>query len=430
VIGDPQPVLARSDGAQRAGTQRMSTQRTGTSSRSVSVVRDLVNGRASVPLRIALIAPCDHPIRQPFAGGLESLVWQLRRALVARGHDVTLFAADSSDAADEEHVLPAGGWAPSRTASGDVSMPVDGFMAAHHAYLRLLMALAGPRGDEFDLVHNHALHHLPVAMSPLLRPPMLTTLHTPPTPWLESAIELTRGDSGRGEFAAVSRFVARQWRVLRPDDEAHIVPNGVDLGTWRAGPGGPALVWSGRLVPEKAPHLAIEAARLAGMPLVLAGPASDLEYFDAMVRPRLGRQIAYAGHLATPDLVSLIGSSAAALVTPVWDEPYGLVVAEALACGTPVVAFARGGIPEVLHDPTGQPTDQPGDGSRSAVGRLVRPGDVPALAAAAREAVQLDRRAVRRHARQQLSIDRMVTAYEQLYDRLRSDATWESGQPA
>ena len=98
----------------------------------------------------------------------------------------------------------------------------------------------------------------------------------------------------------------------------------------------------------------------------------------------------------------------------------------AAACGTPVVAFARGGIPEVLHDVTDEPTP----GSRSAVGRLVRPGDVPALASAAREAVDLDRRVVRRHARQHLSFDRMVTAYEQLYDRLQSGATWESGQPA
>jgi glycosyltransferase involved in cell wall biosynthesis len=416
VIGDPQPALGRPDGVQRSGTP----------ARSVSVVRDLVNGRASRPLRIALIAPCDHPIAQPFGGGLESLVWQLRRALVARGHDVTLFAAEGSDDGDAEQVLPVGSWAPSRTAAGDVSMPVEGFMAAHHAYLRLLMSLAGPRGEQFDVVHNHALHHLPVAMSPLLVPPMLTSLHTPPTPWLESAIELTRGDSGRGEFAAVSRFVARQWRVLRPDDEAHVVPNGVDLRTWQAGQGGPALVWSGRLVPEKAPHLAIEAARLAGMPLVLAGPIADPAYFDAAVRPHLGRQVSYAGHLATPDLVSLIGSSAAALVTPLWDEPFGLVVAEALACGTPVVAFARGGIPEVLHDVT----DASAPGSRSAVGRLVRSGDVPALAAAAVEAVDLDRGVVRRHARKHLSFDRMVTAYEQLYDRLQSGATWESGQPA
>ena len=425
MIGDPQPVLVRSALAARDGTQRGTS-----SSRSVSVVREHVDGRAPVSLRIALIAPCDHPIRQPFAGGLESLVWQLRRALVARGHAVTLFAAEGSDASDDEHVLPAGGWAPSRTAAGDVSMPAPGFMAAHHAYLRLLMSLAGPRGDAFDVVHNHALHHLPVAMSPLVGPPMLTTLHTPPTPWLESAIELTRGDSGRGEFAAVSRFVARQWRVLRAGDEAHVVPNGVDLDTWRPGTGGTSLVWSGRLVPEKAPHLAIEAAERAGLPLVLAGPVADHEYFNAMVRPRLGRDVSYAGHLATPDLVTLIGSSAAALVTPVWDEPYGLVVAEALACGTPVVAFARGGIPEVLHDPGTPRNGAMGDESSSLVGRLVRPGDVEALARGALEAVALDRRKVRRHARQHLSLDRMVTAYELLYDRLQSGATWESGQPA
>ncbi len=102
MIGDRKPAPRRPDGVPRSGTL----------ARSVSVVRGLVNGRASGPLRIALIAPCDHPIAQPFAGGLESLVWQLRRALVARGHDVTLFAADGSDDADDEHVLPVGRLGP------------------------------------------------------------------------------------------------------------------------------------------------------------------------------------------------------------------------------------------------------------------------------------------------------------------------------
>ncbi|MEO7448327.1 MAG: glycosyltransferase family 4 protein [Humibacillus sp.] len=416
VIGRPRRQLGRADGTSGSSAH----------SRPLASVREHVTGRSPLPLRIALIGPCDFPVSQPFAGGLESLVWQLRRALLARGHAVTLFAAPGSDDADEDVSLDSGPWAPSRTAAGDVSMPPEGFMAAHHAYQQLMMTLAGPRGEEFDVVHNHALHHLPVAMSPLLAPPMLTTLHTPPTPWLESAIALTRLDDRRGEFAAVSRFVARQWRVLQPDDNAHVVPNGVDLDTWRAGAGGDALVWSGRLVPEKAPHLAIEAARRAGMPLVLAGPVSDGDYFRSVVRPLLGHGVTYAGHLATPDLAALIGSSAAALVTPVWDEPYGLVVAEALACGTPVVAFARGGIPEVLHDPTIDVES----GFHSRVGRLVRPGDAEALATSVHEAVHLDRRAVRRHAREHLSLDRMVTAYEQRYDLLRSGATWGAGQPA
>jgi glycosyltransferase involved in cell wall biosynthesis len=414
VIGEPRRRQGRADGAVAPTSL----------SRPLASVREPATGRSPLPLRIALIGPCDFPVSQPFAGGLESLVWQLRRALVARGHAVTLFAAPGSDGADEDVLLDSGPWAPSRTAAGDVSMPPEGFMAAHHAYQQLMLTLAGPRGEDFDVVHNHSLHHLPVSMSPMIAPPMLTTLHTPPTPWLESAITLTRQDDRRGQFAVVSRFLARQWRVLQPDDDAHVVANGVDLDTWQAGPGGGSLVWSGRLVPEKAPHLAIEAARLAGMPLVLAGPVNDGDYFRSVVRPLLGDGVTYAGHLATPDLAALIGSSAAALVTPVWDEPYGLVVAEALACGTPVAAFSRGGIPEVLHDPT----LEAGSGSR--VGRLVRPGDVDALATAATEAVHLDRRAVRRHAREHLSLGRMVMAYEQRYDLLRSGATWGAGQPA
>jgi len=169
-------------------------------------------------------------------------------------------------------------------------------------------------------------------------------------------------------------------------------------------------------VPEKAPHLAIQAARLAGMRLVIAGPMSDLPYFEQAVRPHLGRDVEYAGHLLVPELSTLVGSSAAVLVTPLWDEPYGLVVAEALASGTPVVAFERGGIPEVIADPS--------------VGRLVRPGDVQAMADATSAVVGLDRVAVREYAERYLSVDRMVTAYERAYRRLASGSIAEADRTA
>ena len=364
------------------------------------------------PLRIAVIATARYAIRQPFAGGLESLVWHLVTSLRERGHEVTLFAGEGSDGSDVEYAFPSSGWEPSRVASQDVSMPPAAFMSDHHSYLRLLMGLAGPLADRFDVVHNHALHHLPVAMSPLLPQPVLTTLHTPPTPWLESAINAAPQSSGH--FAAVSGFIAAQWKTLRPTPR--VVLNGVDLETWRLGLGGPTLAWSGRIVPEKAPHLAIEAARRAGMSLVLAGPLSDLPYFESAIRPLLGPDVTYAGHLGTDDLAALVGSSAAVLVTPVWDEPYGLVVAEAIACGTPVVAFARGGIPEVM------PT--------TGLGALVQPHDVAAMAAAIPGVVRLDRTAVRDHAVRHLSRARMVTRYERLYGQLRQDATQEDSLPA
>jgi glycosyltransferase involved in cell wall biosynthesis len=357
------------------------------------------------PLRVALVATSRYPIRQPFAGGLEALVWDLAAALRRRGHDVTLFAAEGSDGVHEELAFPPGGWDPSRLAAEDTSMPARAFMSDHHGYLRLMMALAGPLGDRFDVIHNHALHHLPVAMAPMLRTPMVTTLHTPPTPWLESAVGVT---GGRGTaFTAVSDHTARQWTAL--GQHPRVIPNGVDTERWPLGRGGGELLWSGRLVPEKAPHLAIDAARRTGAALRIAGPMSDLPYFEQHVRPRLGRGITYLGHLEQPDLARAVGEAPAVLVTPLWDEPYGLVVAEALTCGTPVVAFARGGVPEVLSDPS--------------LGRLVTPGDVDALAAAIPEASALDRAAIRRHAARHLSSDRMVRSYTALYRELAGPRT-------
>ncbi len=354
-------------------------------------------------MRIALIASNQFPIRQPFAGGLEAHVWHLARALAQAGNRVSLFAAPDSDpdidcASLQVHTLDL-----SAAALADSSMPSEAFMADHHAYLTLMLRLAGPEGQRFDVIHNHSLHHLPVAMAPTLTTPMLCTLHTPPTPWLESALSATTGTGAR--FAAVSAYTAHSWQHLLSD--ITIVRNGVDAQRWPLGPGGNALVWFGRITREKAPHLAIAAARRAGRKLVIAGPISDRDYFVQDVQTQLGCDIHYAGHLPHHELAHLVGMSAAALVTPQWDEPYGLVVAEAMMCGTPVVAFARGGIPEIL-DTRG--------------GRLVPTGDVAAMAAAIPEVLALSRLAVRTQAARRCSAASMVTDYLDIYRAMIKDA--------
>ncbi|MBW8486994.1 glycosyltransferase [Actinomadura parmotrematis] len=346
------------------------------------------------PLRIALIASARFPIREPFAGGLEAHTWALARALQAGGHRVTLFAGAGSDPGLGVRELAVHVPEISEAARRDVSMPGAAMLADHHAYLQLMLELAASR--EFDLVHNNSLHYLPIAMAAALPVPVLTTLHTPPTPWLESAIQAPRRCPVT--FAAVSAHAARAWRHLVPD--ARVVANGVDVRRWTPGPGGGAPVWFGRLVPEKGAHLAIEAARLAGLPLRIAGPVSAPEYFEARIRPLLGEGVEYLGHLGTAELAGLLGGAAAVLVTPCWDEPYGLVVAEALACGTPVCGFARGALPELVTD---------------ACGRLVPGDDVAALAAALAETVGLSRADARAHAERTCSLEAMVGRYEQLY---------------
>lgn len=344
-------------------------------------------------MRVCLIASSRFPVREPFAGGLEALTHHLARLLVARGHRVTLFASGCDPRLPVEHLAPER-FVPTRTAMRDVHAPSAAWMEEHHAYLGLMLELAREGADRFDVVHNHSLHHLPVAMAPALPIPMVTTLHTPPLPWIESAAAVAPGASA---WTAVSRTTARAWsRTLT----ARPVLNGVDTAAWRPGPGGGPVVWTGRLVPEKAPHLAIDAARRAGREILLAGPVSDEAYVARELTPRLGPDARLLGHLDHAALARLLATATVALVTPTWEEPYGLVAAEAMACGTPVAAFDRGAMSEVVLPRTGA---------------LAAPDDVDALAEAIEVAATCDRRVVRRHAERALSAERMVREYEQVY---------------
>lgn len=346
---------------------------------------------AQAGLSVLLAGHCRSPIRPPFVGGLEAITWHLARGLHARGHRVAVFAAEGSDCGPGVAVLtpedlgvtiaPDAPWVESRD---DISL----------AYARLSTAA---RSLDVDLVHNNSLNR--TLLDAGVPVPLVTTLHTPPLlPMLDA---FRRRGAAAGAVTAVSEHTASAWQ---PVVQAEVVHNGVDTELWRPGPGGVEWVWFGRLVPEKGPDVAIEMARRLGVPLRLAGPVSDRAFFEQAIAPRLGGAVEYVGHLDTPDLARLVGASAAALVTPQWDEPFGLIAAESAACGTPVVGLARGGLPEVVDEATG---------------RLVDPQQwEDGLARAAAEASALDREQVRRRAVDRFALGRMVDAYQERYLQL------------
>jgi glycosyltransferase involved in cell wall biosynthesis len=344
-------------------------------------------------MRIGIIAHLKHPIAEPFAGGLEMHTHLLARSLRKRGHSVTVFASSRSDLeigveaiCAETAMMEVG-----TTEATDVA-----FFREHHAYLSLMTDL---RHRDFDIIHNNSLHYLPVAMADSLPMPMVTTLHTPPFCWLESGLRLCAARNNA--VVAVSQSVAALWNHVTPTDA--VILNGIDLAKFafhdRADPHG-YLVWYGRIVPEKGLHLAIEAARRIGLPLRIAGPVLDEGYYRTAIAPVMGADAVHVGHLAHDALAKLVGGARAFLCTPMWDEPYGLVVAEALASGVPVAAFARGAIPEILD---------------ARCGVLAVPDNVVSLAQAGLAALALDRRDCRRRAETLCDAERMVDRYEALY---------------
>jgi len=345
---------------------------------------------------VAILAAARFPIQEPFAGGMEMHTHVLADELAARGHTVTVYAAAGEGRYRTEALLPVT-FRPSPNARLDVSAGPDSALSEHHSYLDGMLRLAD---GGHELVHINAVHHLPFACTALLPCAVSATLHSPPTPWLESALELSAQRSNPASLVSVSGANAAQWDTVAID---RVIFNGVDLDTWQLGPGGDAAVWTGRLVPEKAPHLAIDAARLAGVALRLLGPIHDENYFVEQIQPRLGGDIEYLGHGSAAEVAAIVGRSSVAVVTPAWEEPFGLVVAEALACGTPVAGFARGALPELLDSSTGV---------------LAAPGHVVELAAAITTAARLERADCRSRATERFSSIRMVSDYEDWFDEL------------
>lgn len=344
-------------------------------------------------MRIAVIGHVRFPIRRPFMGGMEAHCWHLCRGLRARGHDVTLFAPGDSDwggriepimAEHYDRTFPWHQW----NGTPELNAHLDG------SFADLLPKLVS--GD-FDVVHNNALHRYPPRFARRERLPMVTSLHVPPFDVLQRSVADSAAPWSR--FTVCSSPQKRAWWPDGASQFASVVPNGIDLAEWPyRSEGNGAAVWMGRITATKGPHLAVQAARHAGIPLTLYGTIERQDYFDNEVKPHLGGDIRYGGHLQGRDLSRAIAAASLLVFTPMWDEPFGLAAIEAMSCGLPVAAVDAGAVREVIGD-----------------AGIYAPPSVEALARAMKSAITLPRHLPRARVEQRYTLDRMLDAYEELY---------------
>lgn len=287
-------------------------------------------------MRILQIAPLWERVPPPTYGGTESVVSLLADALVRAGHDVVLRASgDSLTLAELRSVYPRSLRAAEEVCDGTA-----------HDWVHAAQALADAR--EFDIIHNHAGESV-VALAGLIHVPMLTTLHNPITP--DTRIVW---DHYRGYYNTISRAQTKAMPPLKRLRHAGVVYNSIDVASFPFRERkDDYLLCLNRIHPDKGTHLAIQVARRAGRKLVIAGKVDrdGREYFETAVKPLVdGRDVVFLGEADHRLKRELYAAAACVLMPLCWEEPFGLVMAEAMACGTPVIAFNRGAAPELIVD--------------------------------------------------------------------------------
>ena len=344
-------------------------------------------------MRIAQVAPLAESCPPKLYGGTERIVSYLTEELVRQGHEVTLFASGDSQTA--AHLVPA----------CDVALRLNPAVRDATPYYMMMLDEIMRRRDEFDVVH----FHIDVLQFPLIRPIANRTLTT-----LHGRLDLPDLIPFYKAFAEIPvvSISDHQRLPMPPVNWAATVHHGLppDLLSFtpvpRAAPHGGYLAFLGRISPEKRPDRVLEVAEGSGMRCKIAAKIdrADQKYWDETIAPALARhpEAEYIGEINDGQKSEFLGN-AAALVFPIdWPEPFGLVMIEAMACGTPIIAFGCGSVPEIIED--------------GVTGFIV--DNVEQAIAAVPRALALDRAAVRAAFENRFTVDRMASDYVALYQAL------------
>ncbi len=360
-------------------------------------------------MRIALVAPLVTTIAQPFVGGSQAVVAALAQGMAQRGHQVTLFAREGSLVPGVEIIqIPTpDAVLPSKFSTPGNASPADaGFFAQANLFLDLFLNVQR-RAREFDLVHAHAFDWPSFICSAFVTDiPVLHTIHLPAImPEINEGLRVLDQRGHPLTLITVSQACARDYAPYTPFDS--VIYNGSDLDAIPyveyVSEDAP-LLYAGRITPEKGLEEAIEIAELADCPLLIAGGIYDRAYYEERIVPRLrqaGNRLSYLGQLKHDELWRRMGQVRGLLFPIQWDEPFGLTPVEAMAAGTPVIAFKRGAAEEVIRN--------------GETGFLVEPNNCTQAAAQVDRLKDISRSFCRAHVEANFSLLRMLDSYEQFY---------------
>jgi glycosyltransferase involved in cell wall biosynthesis len=333
-------------------------------------------------MRIAQIATLSAPVGPETGGSVESLIWLLTRELAKLGHEVTVFGAAGSQADGELVVTMPGPYAR------------DGAFEDWHLCEWVNLCRAVEQSGRFDVLHSHA-YLWGIPLQPFACAPLVHTTHIVPD---EDSAKLWAA-AQQSSVTAISRH---QWSAFPDLKPAAVIPHGVDTAqfTFREQPEDYVL-YLGRFVSGKGPLLAIETARQLGVRLVLAGPSNP--YFREKIQPLVdGKGVEYAGFVTGKERDRLLGGARALLYPIQYPEAFGLVLVEAMLCGTPIAAMRLGAVPEIVEE---------GLSGFTATTREEFAAGVP-------KCFSLDRRRIQQEARQKFSAEKMARAYAAFYETI------------
>jgi UDP-glucose:tetrahydrobiopterin glucosyltransferase len=293
-------------------------------------------------MKIGIICHDAFPITQPFQGGLEMITFLIVEELHHRGHEVTSLCLKGSTLSGSMVY-----YEEIESAEDNLEYQLEEVAAVSKSLNNFLL-------QDFDVVQNHSLHYQSIILGNISHHNFITTFHTPVFSFLRVAIDVVASNV-RQQFIGVSDCISDLYGKTLP--KVNTIHNGIDLSIWK-----PKLKvtddfyysWSGRICKEKGLAKLMGLCLKVDITLKIAGPISDTDYFESQIKPLLALDnFEYVGHLHQKELNEFIKNSRGYIFSSIWEEPYGLVIAEALACGVPVLANNVGAAPEILDSKSG-----------------------------------------------------------------------------